>query len=105
LASLLADPNDPAHFRYYRERIRTYYPDEEEAIALAALDGLCGLDAPTPFSEVLNRVRHRVDNADEETVRDVVHLLGRDHYLNRNSDGDWSFRYEIVRRWWRMERV
>ena len=78
LAALLADPNDPAHFRYYRERIRTYYSPTEEAIALATLDGLCGLVEPASFADLLNRVRHRVDNVDEESVRDVVHLLGRD---------------------------
>jgi hypothetical protein len=104
LAALLADPNDPAHFRYYRERIRTYYSTDEEAIALAVLDGMCALVQPTPFAEILNRVRHRVDNAGEEAVRDVIHLLGRDHYLNRTIEGRWSFRYEIVRRWWQMER-
>jgi len=104
LDALLADPNDPAHFRYYRERIGTYYSKEEEAIALAALDSLSGRTEPLSFTDILNRIRHRIVNAEEETVRNVIHLLGRDHYLNRTKDGKWSFRYEIVRRWWQTER-
>jgi hypothetical protein len=104
LRSLLSDPNDPAHFHYYRERIRTYYDPTEEAIALAALDALCDTMEPMGFGEVLNRVRHQITDAGPENVRDVMHLLGRDHYLNRTDGGRWCFRYEIVRHWWQIER-
>lgn len=104
LRTLLTDPNDPAHFQYYRDRIRTYYSATEEAIALAALDTLCQTAGPIVFGEVLNRIRHRVADADQEVVRDVMHLLGRDHYLNRTHQGLWGFRYEIVRCWWQIER-
>jgi hypothetical protein len=104
LRSLLTDPNDPAHFRYYRERISTYYDSLEELIALAALDALCDTMEPMGFGEVLNRVRHEVTEAGPENVRNVMNLLGRDHYLNRTDDGRWCFRYEIVRHWWQIER-
>ena len=104
LLALLTDPNDPAHFQYYRERIRTYYTAPEAAIALAALDALCQTAAPIPFPEVLNRIRHQVTEPDQEVARDVMNLLGRDHYINRTEKGLWGFRYEIVRQWWSIER-
>jgi hypothetical protein len=104
LKSLLTDPNDPAHFRYYRERIQTYYSPAEEAIALAALDSLCDVTEPLKFDELLNLIRHQITNAGSEQARDVMNLLGRDHYVKRSDDGRWEFRYEIVRRWWQIER-
>ena len=103
LGALLTDPNDPAHFQYYRDRIRTYYGDPEAAIALAALDALCQTAEPMLFGE-MNRIRHQIVDADQEVVRDTMRLLGRDHYLHRTEQGQWGFRYEIVRRWWHIER-
>jgi hypothetical protein len=104
LKSLLTDPNDPAHFRYYRERIQTYYSPEEEAIALAALDALCDVREPLKFGELLNLIRHQITDVGSEQARDVINLLSRDHYVSRTDDGRWGFRYEIVRRWWQIER-
>ncbi len=104
LKSLLTDPNDPAHFRYYRERIQTYYSPEEEAIALAALDALCDVREPLKFGELLNLIRHQITDVGSEQARDVLNLLSRDHYVSRTDDGRWGFRYEIVRRWWQIER-
>ena len=104
LASLLTDPNDPANFRYYRDRIRTYYPKNEQPIALAILDNLCHASESIAISGILNQVRHHLTDVDEEAARDVIHLLSKDHYINRTNAGRWSFRYEIVRRWWRLER-
>ncbi len=103
--SLLRDPDDPAHFHYYRERLRTYYEPDEERIALAALDALAFADSPLTFPELLNLVRHRIAAAEEEVVRDVVLLLGQDHYLTRRpDDGRYEFRYSIVGKWWRLDR-
>jgi len=104
LQSLLTDSNDPAHFHYYRERIQTYYSPAEEAIALAALDVLCDRNEPLKSGELLNLIRHQITDASSEQMRDVINLLGRDHYVNRSDDGRWGFRYEIVRRWWQIER-
>lgn len=104
LRSLLTDPNDPAHFPYYRERIQTYYSPGEEEIALAALDALCEIVERLKFGELLNLIRHQIPDAPSEQVRDVINLLGRDHYVSRSDDGRWGFRYEIVRRWRQIER-
>lgn len=105
LHSLISDPNDPAHFRYYRTRLSTYYKHNEERIALAALDALASAQEPLPFGQLLNLIRHQMPTADEEPVREVLHLLQRDHYLaRREKDGGYEFRYPIVRRWWNFDR-
>jgi hypothetical protein len=105
LDSLICNPNDPAHFRYYRERLHVYYEPQEEAIALAALDALAAADQPQSFGDLLNLVRHKFPEAAPELVRDTLSLLSKDHYISRQTGARrFDFRYSIVRRWWKSER-
>jgi hypothetical protein len=105
LDSLISNPNDPAHFRYYRERLHVYYEPQEEAIALAALDALAVVDQPQIFDDLLNLVRHKIPEAAAESVRDTLNLLSKDHYISRQAGArGYDFRYSIVRRWWKSER-
>jgi hypothetical protein len=105
LNSLICDPNDPGHFRHYRERLNVYYAPEERAVALAALDALAVADQPQGFDDLLNLVRHTLPEAAPEAVRETVSLLSKDHYISRAAGAQgYGFRYAIVRRWWRSER-
>jgi hypothetical protein len=105
LHSLVCNPNDPAHFRYYRERLDVYYAPEERGIALAALDALANSDQPQVFGDLLNLVRHRCPEATSESVRDTLNLLSKDHYISRpDATRRYGFRYPIVRQWWKSER-
>jgi len=105
LDSLISNPIDPAHFRYYCERLQVYYEREEEAIALAALDALAVADQPQSFDDLLNLVRHKIPDAAAESVRDTLNLLSKDHYISRQTGArGYDFRYSIVRRWWKSER-
>jgi hypothetical protein len=105
LDSLVCNPNDPAHFRYYRERLDVYYAPEEKGIALAALDALAIFDQPQVFGDLLNLVRHKFPEATSESVRDTLSLLAKDHYISRPDDArGYGFRYPIVRQWWKSER-
>jgi hypothetical protein len=105
LDSLVCNPNDPAHFRYYRERLDVYYAPEEKGIALAALDALAVADRPLPIGDLLNLVRHKFPEATPEAVRDTLSLLAKDHYIIRPSGAPgYGFRYAIVRQWWKSER-
>ena len=103
LTALLSDANDPAHFRSYRERIRTWYPNTESAIALAALDALCQTAEAIPMGELLNRLRSRIRDVNPEVVREVIQELAADQYVRRTDQGLWGFRYEIVRQWWKLD--
>jgi hypothetical protein len=105
LESLICDANDPAHFRYYRERLDVYYCSEERAIAVAALDVMADSDEAQSFEDLLNLIRHALPHAGEEPVRDTLHLLSKDHYIVREAGARrFGFRYAIVRQWWRFER-
>ncbi len=103
--SLIRNPNDPAHFRYYRERLDVYYSPEEKVIALAALDALALSDQSQAFGDLFNLVRHRFPEATSESVRNTLSLLAKDHYISRPADArGYGFRYPIVRQWWKFER-
>jgi hypothetical protein len=102
--SMIQDPNDPAHFSYYEERLKTYYSALDARLGQFALDVLCAASAPLTFEELTNLVRYKVDTVDDDNMRDVLKVLIKDHYLQRDRDGRYSFRYSIVQRWWRYAR-
>jgi hypothetical protein len=104
LKDLIADPNDPAHFGYYQTRLTTYYGAIEAQIALYALDALAALGRPAASPELLNLVRHRTPAAEEELFREVLQVLLKDHYLFKDANGMFSFRYSIVQSWWTYTR-
>jgi hypothetical protein len=102
--SMIQDPNDPAHFSYYEERLKTYYSALDARLGLCALDALCAASAPLVFEELTNLVRYKVDTVDDDNMRDVLKVLIKDHYLQRDRDGRYLFRYTIVQCWWRYAR-
>ncbi len=104
LQELIADPNDAAHFYYYQTRLTTYYGAIEAGLALHTLDTLASLDQPVTFPKLLNLVRHKTAAAEEELFRQVLQVLLKDHYLARNADGTYGFRYSIVQSWWAYAR-
>jgi hypothetical protein len=105
LNSLICDPNDPARFRHYRERLDVYYAPEEKTIALAALDALAFAGQPQSFGNLLNLIRHKLPEVSSELVRDTLSLLSKDHYISRPADSaGYCFRYTIVRQWWKFDR-
>ncbi len=104
LKNLISDPNDPAHFYYYETRLKTYYGAIEAKLALHALDTLASLGHPVAFPDLLNLVKHKTTAAQEQLFREVLNVLLKDHYLVRNPDGTYCFRYSIVQNWWAYTR-
>jgi hypothetical protein len=102
LNSLIVDPHDPADFRYYLQRLGTYYETEERPVALAILDSLATPNTALSFAELSQLVRHQIPDVDDETLRGLLPLLMEDHYLARDSSGAYAFRHWIVKRWWRL---
>lgn len=99
---LFSDPDDPAHFSYYCERLKTYYPDPE--LPLSILDSLAHSRKPMSLEGISNLIRHQAD-VKEEKIRETLTLLQKDHYLWRLPDKTFDFRYGIVRGWWEANRV
>ena len=101
---MIQDPNDPAHFSYYVERLKTYYSPDDTQTALHTLDALCVTEDPLSFSQLSNLVRYKNVDLVDETFRQVLTVLTKDHYLQRDDQGRYSFRYMLIQQWWRYAR-
>ena len=101
----LTDPQDGWHMRHYRERIDTYYTDNEDRqFALAILDIVASSVKPIHFAHLFNNLKVKIVTEDEERARDVIVLLQRDHYLRQEKDGGFRFNFPLIQRSWRLQR-
>jgi hypothetical protein len=98
---LLTAPHDPCNLRHFKERIDGYYP-KEEMIVFALLDHAAKNTSPLDQAEFIN-VAKTAGATDENRVRELLRLLAVDHYLNRDTDGRYTFRNALLRRWWVIE--
>jgi hypothetical protein len=107
----LVDSQDPWNLEHYRSRLSEYYAEKAELV-LAVLDQLAETQAFTR-----NELREEIKNSDRgdklrsmveydtEDFRKLLKLMQRDHYLMQDVDtGSYSFRFDLIRRWWRLDR-
>jgi AAA+ ATPase superfamily predicted ATPase len=96
----LCDPN-PWDMNHYQERIKIYYRDGSNEIALAILDTL----AVSTTGLSLEQIRDRnLAIQDLEMFRMVLKLLRQDGYLVMNIDRTYNFRYGLIQRYWQYRR-
>jgi hypothetical protein len=103
---LLNDPKDEGFFRHYLDRIKTYYEEKSQKIALIILDRLCKEKNDVEEMEIIHRVRNQMD-IDDESIKEALDLTWSDHYLTRKIKDNhrfYAFRYEILKRWWLINR-
>lgn len=103
VASQLVDANDPWELMHYRVRIPIYYRDEDRAVFLL-LDDLASRRAVASVNELLHMVKAASDFDDRERLLNLLSLMERDHYLKRDNDGRYGFRFPLIRRWWKINR-
>jgi len=101
---MVSDPDDPAHFSHYSQRLLTHCGDADAQTALVVLDTLAQSGVTLRFAELLNLAKHRIPLSNEEAFRRILTLLLRNHYLIKFSDGTYAFRYSIVKSWWQHAR-
>ena len=99
----LTDSQDRWELSHYRSRIHNYYGQDADLVR-HVLDILAVADRPLEFGEIFNQVKAQVATEDADKVRDLLTLLMRDHYLARHTDGRFSFRFPLIRRWWAFDR-
>jgi hypothetical protein len=103
VASQLVDPNDPWELQHFLDRIPQYYPKDAAAVRLI-LDELAVRDTPATADELLAMLKNAGSLDDREPLLRLLELMGRDHYLARNAEGAWHFRFALIRRWWKLKR-
>ena len=57
-----------------------------------------------PFNELFNLVKSRLVTEDAEACRQLLELLQQDHYLVRDEEGRYLFRFPLIKRWWKQSR-
>ena len=103
VASQLVDGNDPWELLHYRERIPIYYQGDQKVVFLI-LDDLAAKHGSTSVSEMLEMVKAASNFDDREHLLNLLSLMERDHYLKRDKDGRYGFRFPLIRRWWKINR-
>jgi hypothetical protein len=103
VASQLVDANDPWELLHYRERIPIYYRDDQKAVGLI-LDELAGRSGTSSVNELLSMLKGASTFDDRDRLLRLLSLMERDHYLKRDQDGRYHFRFPLIRRWWKLNR-
>ncbi len=102
----LVDANDPWELSHFRTRIPIYYRDPRDAKLVGLLlDALCVTETHRSLNELQNDINSQSDQFDDrDLLVRVLRLMERDHYLTRDSDGKYQFRFPLIRRWWKLDR-
>lgn len=102
--ALSSGDSDPADLGNGIERLHRYYASEDVPVCLGILDVLATSEAPLDLTTIANLVRHAKPEVTDEQVRHASLLLKQDHYLT-SDEGRHAFRWGLVKRWWKANRV
>jgi hypothetical protein len=103
VASQLVEADDPWQLLHYRVRIPLYYGNDQETVRLV-LDELAVRPDAAQVNELLARLKSASTFDDRERLLHLLSLMDRDHYLKRDEDGRYRFRFPLIRRWWKINR-
>jgi hypothetical protein len=103
VASQLVDANDPWELLHYRERIPNYYQGDQQTVLLL-LDQLATQTSAASVNELLAMIKGASSFDDRERLLHVLSLMERDHYLKRDAEGRYQFRFPLISRWWKINR-
>ncbi len=96
----LCEPN-PWDMDHYQTRIKTYYRDGSDQIALAILDTLATAISGLSLEQIRDR---NLVIQDIEMLRTVLKLMRQDGYLVMNVERTYNFRYGLIQRYWQYQR-
>ncbi len=101
----LTDANDPWELGHFRKRIPVYYAAEKDAqLVITLLDHLAGCELPVSIADLLAAVQMQAITVTRDDLIRILRLMERDHYLQRNEAGLYQFRFELIKRWWKLDR-
>lgn len=103
ISTHLTDDKDPWELRHYRTRLHDYYGDQE-TVVLNILDIVATSPKLVSINEILASLKQTSDFDDREQLLELLRLVTQDHYLSRNKEGHYQFRFSLVQRWWKLHR-
>lgn len=105
----LVDASDPWQLAHYRTRLSTYYPENDDARNVAlVLDVIATARSAAESFSVARILEESLQKGSSVKSRDdllrLLRLMDADHYLSRDADGGYRFRFPLIRRWWKLDR-
>ena len=100
----LRDPQDAWELRHYLERVPRYYQKELAPLANRVLDLLAHAEEPMGFSRLSQLLEGQGATPGVETIRELLRLLQRDHYVVQDAQNGYRFRLPLIQRAWRTQR-
>lgn len=109
----LSSDHDPWEMEHFRGRLLTYYRgvaidiDGKEipnaTIARSILDHFSVTDEPQSIDQVCSYVASQfsLPDADNQRIVQMLKSLGQDHYLICDTQKNYSFRFALIKGWWR----
>lgn len=109
VARQLVDASDPWQLAHYRTRLATYYPDNDDARNVAIILDVLALTADPAESLSVDKILGQVASrgsivTDRDDLLRLLRLMDADHYLSRDTEGGYRFRFPLIRRWWKLDR-
>jgi hypothetical protein len=111
LAQLTSD-HDPWEMEHFRSRLEIYYyrtlndangqSISEAAIARCVLDHFAVNDEPQSIDDVWSIIRSQFALTDRQVIVQMLKSLGQDHYLTSDTQKRYTFRFPLIKRWWKM---
>lgn len=108
----LTNDHDPWEMEHFRSRLETYYQStvqdanncaiSEDAIARTILDHFATADTPQAIDDVWSMIRSQFALTDRNLIVQMLKSLGQDHYLISDINKRYSFRFPLVKRWWKI---
>lgn len=108
----LSSDHDPWEMEHFRERLDIYYhetvmdannrPMPLSAIARCILDHFALADDPQSIEQVWTAVCGQLSLTDRQCVVRLLSSLGQDHYLICDTLKRYSFRFPMIKKWWKV---
>jgi hypothetical protein len=106
----LTDHSDPWEMEHFRDRLKIYYRGtiqnangvavETASVAKFLLNNLANVASPQSIDQCYADLKSKLPIEDRDLVIELLKSLTHDHYLERDQDGRYSFRFPLVQRWW-----
>jgi hypothetical protein len=108
----LTDDNDHWEMEHFRTRIPIYYPGyvavgdrmtvSKASVVSRILDILAGAERSMSIDQVYNAVKSVLPVDDRSLIIQLLRNLSQDHYLISDEQKNYSFRFPLIRKWWRL---
>ncbi len=108
----LTDDHDDWEMEAFRTRIQIYYPGEtsggnqigvsNEVIVLNILDRLASAEEAVNIDQVYTAVKESLPVDDHSLIIHLLRNLSKDHYLTCDEQKNYSFRFSLIQKWWKL---